>query len=350
MTLCLVPLWECYGCLSYKRAEEFNKSYTISCRPVQHKCKICEKEYRRQNKEKISLRQKKYAQSHREIVNKHVRNWRVKNRNKRRLYLEQNKEKIAKQRREYYLKNKENILKQNKQWNKNNKEKVQKQKQKYQIENREKHTENMRRWRKENPDRERKNRQKYAKFKRQNDPKYALRARLGSLLKHFLKNEKRGQTTKSLVGYSMQELKTHIEKSFIEGMCWDQFLLGEIEIHHIVPNSAFEYITPTDEAFYLCWSLKNLCPEWKTINRKLNDDLPDGTKAKNLNEKIKTQEQFDYWYPRCLAMRLAIRLDDLLKTNITPSPNDNYSNPNLQSPQKPLDSSFLTLACLDQTT
>lgn len=208
---------------------------------------------------------------------------------------------------QYYLQNKEKINQYNKQWAIENKEKIKQQKQKYQTENRQKYTENMRRWRKENPERERQNRQKYAKFRRQNDPQYVLRVRLSGRLKSFLKNEKGGRTSESLIGYSMHKLKNHLEKAFIEGMSWEKFLAGKIDIHHIVPNAAFKYTTIEEKGFKLCWSLKNLCPEWREINRELNDYLPDGTRAMNLTNKITTQEEFDYWYSRCLAMRLVVR-------------------------------------------
>lgn len=259
MTLCLVPLWKCFGCLSYKKAEEFNKSYTISCRPVQHKCKICEKEYRTQNKEKISLRQKKYAQFHRETVNEYVRNWRVKNKNKRQLYLEQNKEKIAKQRHEYYLKNKENILKQNKEWNKNNKEKIQKQKKAYQIQHKSRYLENTRRWRKNNPERERFNRQKYTKFKRETDIDYRLKSLLRGSLNSQIRNNGKGQKFVSaikLLGCSLNEFKKYIEYQFTKDMSWEN--RESFELDHITPCCCYDFSDENDQK--LCYKYTNYRP------------------------------------------------------------------------------------------
>ncbi len=309
--LCPVPIWKCNDCLNYKRLDEFNKSYTIPNRPVQYKCKKCEKKYRQKYVENIKIKNKNYLINNRGKILTYQQKWRYKNwdsyQEKRKKYRADNKKQISAQRHDYYLKNKEKISQSHKQWTRENKEKIRKQKQEYQFKHRKKYAENARRWRKNNPERERQNRQKYTKFRRQNDPQYALRVRLSDRLKSFLKHEKGGRTSESLIGYSMLEFKNHLEKAFIEGMSWEKFLAGKIDIHHIVPNAAFKYTTAEEKSFKLCWSLKNLCPEWREINRKLNDYLPDGTRAMNLTNKITTQEEFDYWYPRCLALRLAVR-------------------------------------------
>lgn len=290
--LFLIPIWNCFSCHNFKRVEDFNKSNTIKHRPVQHKCKLCEKEYQQQKRDHIRKYQKEWTKKNQNHHNK-----------KRQEYMSKNKENIKKQRQDYYIKNKENIDTYNRQWAKDNKDKVNLQKQEYRENHREQCNKNAKKWRDNNKEKV----YKYYKDRRKTDPQFSLRLRLSSLLKHYLGNEKRGQTTEKVIGYSMSVLKEHIEKSFFSDMNWEKFLKGEIEIHHIIPNTAFEYKTQDDIGFKLCWQLKNLCPEWRVLNRKLNDYMPDGTVARDLKDKIITQERFDQWYSRCLAMRLVAR-------------------------------------------
>jgi len=68
-----------------------------------------------------------------------------------------------------------------------------------------------------------------------------------------------------MVGYTVQELKSHLENLFQPGMSWENY--GKWEIDHIIPKCFFKFKTTKDVEFKYCWSLNNLQPLWKKDNR-----------------------------------------------------------------------------------
>lgn len=86
-----------------------------------------------------------------------------------------------------------------------------------------------------------------------------------------LRASKARRKWESLVGYTVDDLKKHLESLFVDGMSWNNY--GEWEIDHRVPKSYFKYNTPDDAEFLLCWSLNNLQPLWKTHNRHKRNKL-----------------------------------------------------------------------------
>lgn len=68
----------------------------------------------------------------------------------------------------------------------------------------------------------------------------------------------------SRLGYSMAELKLHIESLFTPGMNWDVFRGGSIHIDHIRPLNTFN-LEDEGEAVK-AWSLVNLRPLWARDN------------------------------------------------------------------------------------
>ena len=69
-----------------------------------------------------------------------------------------------------------------------------------------------------------------------------------------------------LLGYSVQELKVHLESQFTKGMTWDKFFGGGIHVDHIIPRMNFNYSSPNDPGFKECWALSNLRPIWPKDN------------------------------------------------------------------------------------
>lgn len=67
-----------------------------------------------------------------------------------------------------------------------------------------------------------------------------------------------------LLGYSIKDLKEHLEKYFSEGMTWKKFNHGEIHIDHIIPKCHFNLKDEKD--IKACWSLENLQPLWAKDN------------------------------------------------------------------------------------
>lgn len=107
--------------------------------------------------------------------------------------------------------------------------------------------------------------------KKKIDPKFVLSGRMRNLMNKSLRGGKRGISWQTLIGYSVDELKSHIEKLFAPGMCWEN--IGEWHIDHILPVSRFHYTTPLDPDFKKCWALSNLRPMWAKENISKSDKI-----------------------------------------------------------------------------
>ena len=251
---------------------------------------------------------------------------------------------------EYRLKNKQTLAQKYKEYSKNHPEKAKARGERY---------------RKAHPERVSKMRQRYVKNRRKIDPAFNMQQKLRSGFYDCLKRSNRKISTTFLhyLGCSVDELKSHLTSKFTENMTWEKYLKSEIVIDHIIPLPCLDFNYDEDIQKYA--NYKNLRPLWKAENNKKSTiDQKLGKVYKNLNREIRqtiNNKIFEYVQnnnPNYNELKNAV-IEILNKTagikielpnfEVTPSPNDNYSNPNLQSPQKPLGSSFLTLACPDQT-
>lgn len=86
------------------------------------------------------------------------------------------------------------------------------------------------------------------------------------MIRKSLKGAKNNMSWLQLVPYTLQDLKTHLEKQFTEGMSWDNY--GEWHIDHIKPVSSFNIRSTSDDDFKECWKLNNLQPLWELDNLK----------------------------------------------------------------------------------
>jgi hypothetical protein len=75
-----------------------------------------------------------------------------------------------------------------------------------------------------------------------------------------------------LVGYTIDQLKDHLEKLFTKEMTWDNYGIFW-EIDHKVPIAVYNFEQPEDIDFKLCWSLKNLQPLECSKNRSKGDSV-----------------------------------------------------------------------------
>lgn len=89
-----------------------------------------------------------------------------------------------------------------------------------------------------------------------------IRRRIAKALHPHIKS---GRTWKFLMGYTIDQLKKHIEKQFTGDMSWQNYG-GQWHLDHIIPIKAFNFEKPEDEDFKKCWSLKNLQPMWAKEN------------------------------------------------------------------------------------
>jgi hypothetical protein len=151
----------------------------------------------------------------------------------------------------YYQKNKEVISEWYKVWAKDNKEYLK---------------EYSRQWNKDNREHVNEYKRNYERERRANDPKYRLAARTRTAVYTCLKeaNVAKYRSTFELLGYGIEELMSHLEKQFTEGMSWENY--GEWHVDHIIPMSSFEFESTECEGFKECWLLSNLQPLWGEDN------------------------------------------------------------------------------------
>lgn len=71
------------------------------------------------------------------------------------------------------------------------------------------------------------------------------------------------------MGWTIAELRAHLERQFTKGMGWHN--MGEWHIDHIVPISVFAISGPGDPEIRRAWALPNLRPLWAGENIKKND-------------------------------------------------------------------------------
>jgi|694.fasta_scaffold98216_1 hypothetical protein len=153
----------------------------------------------------------------------------------------------------YRDKNKERLDEYYKEWSKNKKEH---------------RKEYLKQYREKNKEKIKEVKRTYQKEKRHTDPIYKLISNFRTAIYTVLKENKLDKYTNyfNMVGYTAEQLKSHLEVQFKEGMTWENY--GEWHVDHIKPISSFTFETCEDEEFKICWSLDNLQPMWGIENIK----------------------------------------------------------------------------------
>ncbi len=165
--------------------------------------------------------------------------------NCRKIERQANRDNILKSKKKYYQKNKDTISQKEKIYRDNNKVKEKIRHKKYNSI-------------KEN--REKRNNKRRERIK--NDIQFKLDLIFSSSIRKDLKNKnvtKNKKKWEDLVGYTVENLKEHLEKQFDDKMTWENY--GSYwHIDHIKPKASFEYSSYADDSFKKCWSLNNLRP------------------------------------------------------------------------------------------
>lgn len=117
---------------------------------------------------------------------------------------------------------------------------------------------NNKKWRERNPDKARQVARDFAKRRRQN-PKWKVGHQISHGIWRALNGAKGCRSWESIVGYTLADLTTHLERQFSRRMTWKNF--GRYwHIDHIVPVASFSFSKATDDEFIACWALTNLRP------------------------------------------------------------------------------------------
>jgi hypothetical protein len=143
----------------------------------------------------------------------------------------------------------------------------------WQEKNKNKHNERQRRFYAKHAEDLKKKMREYLKKKRIENPemfhaiykrrKNTLNGRLNANIRSeigaSLKGSKNGRHWEILVGFTLKQLKKHLQKRFKPGMTWKNYGTNW-HIDHKIPIAVFNFSTPEDIDFRLCWALKNLQP------------------------------------------------------------------------------------------
>lgn len=119
-----------------------------------------------------------------------------------------------------------------------------------------------------------------AKQRRKNDIQWKIKKNVGSTICNYLKKQGAGKNASCFkyLGYSVEELKIHLEAQFEPWMNWENWGVGSTSrktwnIDHIYPQSKLPYDSYEHPNFKKCWALQNLRPIYAIENIKKKDKL-----------------------------------------------------------------------------
>jgi hypothetical protein len=215
------------------------------------------------NQEEAKIKQREWNSRNKDIKKIAGRGW----------YLN-NQEKVDQSRRKWGLDNPEKLKEvQKKAWKKYadaNRAELNRKTRERRMNNTERQKEIIAKWKQKDPEHARML-SRIASQKIRDTASGTLNCRISAGIRQSLKGSKNGQKWESLVGYTLNDLKKHIESKFKSGMSWNN--MGQWHIDHIIPKSAFNYSDSSHIDFKKCWSLKNLQPMWAKDNLKKHNKL-----------------------------------------------------------------------------
>ena len=218
------------------------------------------KKSRAKHKEKIKIAQKKYRTENKTVIKEKYLENREENLKQRREYRLKNKEKIKVSNKKYRAENADKIKAYFKIYNPKNRSKLKEIRKKHYLRNKERTLLINSIWLKNNRAVRNKQTAAYAKKRRKTDPLFKLADIVRSRLRSFLteRSIKKNKKTFDLVGCTVLELKTHLEKQFLPGMHWGNNTNFGWHIDHIIPLAAAEN---SEDLEFLC-HYTNLQPLW----------------------------------------------------------------------------------------
>lgn len=229
------------------------------------------KDYTKKNRLKLNEKQRKWSKDNKDKRNKYTTNWKkahpkIVKEMKHKSYVK-NREKAIATVKKYYEKNKEKIkLRIKTERDKNKKIITQEEKEIILEKRKERRKFTLKEYRKKH----REHLNSCINIKRKEyllNIDYRINCNIGSEIWHAIKQQKAGKKWQVLVGYSLKELKNHLEKQFDKKMSWKNY--GSYwHVDHIKPKSLFKFYSHEDEEFKKCWSLSNLQPLEKIANLK----------------------------------------------------------------------------------
>jgi hypothetical protein len=176
----------------------------------------------------------------------------------------------------HYIKNKEKYAENNKRWVAENKESFDEYHAQYRMDHKEKNKNYQKKYQQQNKIKLSAYSLNYVKNKLKENSNFKLRRNISKLISSYLKRygfRKNGNSILDNLGYTIDELKQHLEKQFEPWMTWDNWGIYDLktwddndsstwtwQIDHIIPQTKLAYTSMTDDNFQKCWTLENLRP------------------------------------------------------------------------------------------
>lgn len=264
----------CNTCNCWKDVSEFgNKAKAKD--GLNSQCKTCVKAYQERSKNRIRV----YEETHREQHIEYMKNYHAVRRAKRQAeeqaYYEAHKEEIEKQKQLKEQKAREKKLK----YAQEHREEAKQRAKKY-------YWEHLEKYRAYEQTEARKQSRRLRDKERDSNIQRKISKTVSQGMRHSLKSDKAGRHWEDLVPYTLQDLRQHLESQFTPEMSWSNY--GTYwEIDHIIPQNVFSTTSPDDSDFKICWSLANLRPLEKSLNRQRPKDGSDI--SEELKQKILCQ-------------------------------------------------------------
>jgi len=232
-------------------------------------CKECTNiataEWQKKNPDKARAKGRRYYGNHREeileLTRPRVREW-----------YRANKDRALANSKEWAANNRAKVNQYSKKWKSANSEAIRISAKEYRSKNKQRRLEYNQAWREANIEKARNNGCR-ATARRLATPKGKLVSNISREIRASMKEKaKAGRHWESLVSFTIDQLKAHLEKLFKPGMTWENY--GTVwEIDHKIPIAAFNFEAPEHIDFRLCWSLKNLQPLEALKNRSKGSKL-----------------------------------------------------------------------------
>lgn len=129
----------------------------------------------------------------------------------------------------------------------------------------------------------------YMKDKYSNNTNYKLRRLMSNLIRSCV-SKNRNSSFLEYIGYTITDLKKHLESQFEDWMTWDNWGIYNSKTHdinptwnidHIIPMSHFNFTRIEDPEFLECFALSNLRP----LDAKIN--ISEGDRRDSYKRKMK---------------------------------------------------------------
>ena len=229
------------------------------------------KKYRAEHKEEMKEYNKRYSSINKERRRELHEEWVKRNpdymKQYNKKYNKEHKDEMKERNRKRREDNPEKHNEYNKRWAKNNPDKIREKTRIYYQNNVEKIKEYSKKYNTNNIEKIREIHRQYTANRRKTNLKYNLNCKMSRAIHHSLKGNKAGRHWETLVGYTLNKLMEHLNKTIPTGYTWNDYMNGILHIDHIVPISVFNFTKPEHPDFKRCWTLENLRLLTKEENR-----------------------------------------------------------------------------------